>query len=295
MKRILTLLFVAALGMSVFALDIFNYVPFSGNVKSYTQTDFTITSKFGDLFRTPNIKIIHNFDRSGNEVEIAELSAKDVLLNKTLSKYDAYNNLIEQNCYDSSNELLWQTIITYKDGRKADSSEYGKNGQLRGKVIYGYTGNNLSEETGYDSEGALVWKTIYKYTDNKLTTVSQYSADGALDSEDLITYSADGKTESITSTDCFTKVSTQKIFRYAANGSLSEITTYDSAKQIINRLMIKYDNLGNLSRVSEYKISVKFGSTQNELISMSEYAFSDKITEYETADSTSKAKIIDAK
>ena len=155
------------------------------------------------------------------------------------------------------------------------------------------TGNNLAEETGYDSEGALVWKTIYKYTDNKLTTVSQYALDGSLDSEDVIAYAADGKTESITSTDCFTGVTVQKIFRYAANGNLSEITTYDAAKQIINRLMIKYDNTGNLSRLSEYKISVKFGSTQNELISMSEYAYSDSVTTYEVAEP--KAKVIDAK
>ena len=225
MKRILTLLLVFTLSMSLFALDIFKYVPFSGDVKSYTQTDFTITSKFGDLFRTPNMKIIHNFDANGNEIETAELSAKDVLLNKTVSKYDSANNLIEQSCYDSSNELLWQTIITYKDGKKIDSSEYAKNGLLRGKVIYGYSGNNLAEETGYDSEGALVWKTIYKYTDNKLTTVSQYALDGSLDSEDVFAYAADGKTESITSTDCFTGVTVQKIFRYAANGNLSEITT----------------------------------------------------------------------
>lgn len=293
MKRILTLLLVVTLSMSLFALDIFKYVPFSGDVKSYTQTDFTITSKFGDLFRTPNMKIIHNFDANGNEIEVAELSAKEVLLNKTLSKYDSANNLLEQSCYDASDELLWKTIITYKDGKKIDSSEYGKDGVLRGKVIYGYSGNNLAEETGYDSEGALVWKTIYKYTDNKLTTVSQYALDGSLDSEDVIAYAADGKTESITSTDCFTGVTVQKIFRYAANGNLSEITTYDAAKQIINRLMIKYDNTGNLSRLSEYKISVKFGSTQNELISMSEYAYSDSVTTYEVAEP--KAKVIDAK
>jgi len=294
MKKILTLLLVASLGMSLFALDIFNYVPFSDNVRSYTQTDFTITSKFGDLFRTPNMKIIHNFDENGNEIEVAELSAKDVLLNKTLSKYDADDNLIEQSCYDASNELLWQTVVIYKDGKKVDSSEYAKDGMLRGKVIYAYTGDNLTEETGYNSEGALVWKTIYKYTDGNLTTASQYALDGSLDSEDVITYTSDGKTESITSTDCFTGVTTQKIFRYAANGNLSEITTYDAAKQITNRLMIKYDNTGNVSRLSEYNIAVKFGSTQNELISMSEYAYSDSINSI-ADESEPKAKVIDAK
>ena len=69
------------------------------------------------------------------------------------------------------------------------------------------------------------------------------------------------------------ETSEKKIFRYAANGTLSEITTYDNTKQVTNRIIIKYDAGGNVSKVSEYNIAQKFGTTVNELVSMSEYSY----------------------
>lgn len=293
MKKILTIFTALVFGMSLYAIDIFNYVPVSSSVKSYTQTEYTITSKFGDLFRTPNLKIVHNFDDAGNEAEIVEISAKDVLMNKTVCSYDKDNNLVEQNCYDQNSELLWKNIYSYKDGKKSDMSEYNKDGELKGKIIYIYSDGNLVDETGYDAEGVLVWKTIYKYTDGVLTTASQYSADGALDTEITYAYTAEGKAESITTEDGITKLSTQKVFRYASNGNLTEVTTYDSNKQITNRLMIKYDNSGNIARLSGYNISNKFGSVQNELSSMSEFVYSNEVTDYEAA--ANKARYVDAK
>lgn len=278
MKKLLSIIVAATLSLSVYALDIFTYAPINGNVKSYTQTDFSIVSRFGDLFRVAETKIIHNYDAKNLETEIIELNAKDVVLNKTYNIYDSNNNLVEQDCYDGDGILLWKTVITYKNNLKVDSSEYGKNGSLRGKVIYTYDGILLADETGYDSEGALVWKTIYKYEGNNVKTISQYDYNGYLDTEESYTYTDDGKVESITYYDSFTKTSTLKVFRYAANGLLNDIITYDINKQITNRLIVKYDSTGNVAKVSCYDVSNKFGGTVNELVSISEYVYSSNTT-----------------
>ena len=278
MKKLLSIILASALGLSVYALDIFTYAPINGNVKSYTQTDFSIVSRFGDLFRVADTKIIHNYDSKNLESEVIELNSKDVVINKTYNIYDSNNNLVEQDCYDADGILLWKTVITYKNNLKVDSSEYGKNGTLRGKVIYTYDGTQLVDETGYDSEGALVWKTIYKYEGRNIKTISQYDYNGILDTEETYNYTDSGKIESISYYDSFTKISTLKVFRYNSNDVLNDIITYDISKQITNRMIIKYDSTGNVAKVSCYNVGNKFGTTVNELSSISEYVYSNNTT-----------------
>ena len=274
MKKIITLIAAAAMSFSLFGLDIFNYVQINGNVKNYTQIDYDIGSKFGNLTRTPVLKTITTLDNSGRAVDITELSARDAVLSKITSKYDVYGNLTEQFAYDADSKLLWRNVNTYNNGQKADVSEYDKNGLLRAKTIFQYSEGRLADETGYDGDGALLWKIIYKYNAaGKLADVFEYSADGSLDVQETYTYSDDGKIESLVTYDAFTGETEKQVFRYASNGTLSEITTYDAAKQVTNRIIIKYDAGGNVSKVSEYNVAQKFGSTVNELIAMSEYTY----------------------
>ena len=136
MKRIFTLLLVATLSMSLFALDIFKYVPFSGDVKSYTQTDFTITSKFGDLFRTPNMKIIHNFDANGNEVAY-------------LYKWDGSGSEGDDLYFNASvnGETFTFTVESYLCGADTEVYKTVKNLEIGQKVdmegfLYWYEGAN---------------------------------------------------------------------------------------------------------------------------------------------------------
>ena len=274
MKKILAFFLSTAMSFSLFALDIFNYVPLSGNVKSYTQTDFDIASKFGNYFRTASSKYVNNLNNSGKVVELIELSARDAVLNKTTNKYDVYGNLTEQSCFDADSNLLWKTVITYTNGQKTDSSEYAKDGVLKAKTIFTYENGKLADETGYDGEGALLWKIVYKYNAaGKEENIFEYSADGSLDIQETYTYTDAGLIDSITTYDAYTETSEQKVFRYAANNSLSEITTYNQDKEVTNRVVLKYDNNGNVSKISEYNIAQKFGTTVNELISMSEYTY----------------------
>lgn len=274
MKKLLSVLFVAALGASLFATDIFKYAPISGKVKSYTETDFTISSKFGTYFRTPNLKIIHTFDNFGREVESLELTARDTIIDTIKSSYDNKGFLLGQESTNADGEIVWKNIVSYKGGVKDETSEYDTNDILKAKVIYTYEAGNLTEETGYDGDGALVWKTIYKYNlSGKVETESLYNSDGTLDERKSYVYNEAGNIDSITYFDSFYNKATQEIFRYAPNGTLSEITTYDSSKEVTARIVIKYDNSGNVTKVSEYKIANKFDTTVNELVAMKEISY----------------------
>ena len=275
MKKILSLGIVAFFSLSLFASDIFDFAPLKGNVKSYTQTDFSISTKFGAYYRTPTIKITHNFDSFGREIESLELSARDTILNKITTEYDSTGMLLGQSCTNQEGELLWKNAITYKDGLKTESSEYDAEDNLKAKIMYTYDGKNLVDETGYNGEGALVWKIIYKYNAaGRLDTESSYNSDGSLDNRLIYKYTEDGKIDSITTIDSVTSETTQKVFRYGTNNLLNEITVYDNNKQISSRITLKYDGNGNVIKVSDYKIMNKFDTTVNELVSMSEFSYS---------------------
>lgn len=259
--------------LSLSATDIFSYSPIKGIVKEYTQTDFTVASKFGSYYRTPSNKVTHVLDVNGKELVSTELSPRDVILNKIVNTYDTSGNLTDQICEDSDGTLVWKSLITYKDGLKDSSSEYDAKGNLKSKSIYTYENNLLVDESGYTGDGDLVWKTIYKYdSENRIQTVCDYSGDGILSSKQTFTYTDNGKIDVITTFDSFSDNSTQNVFRYT-DGLLTEITTYGKDKEVIKRIIYKYDGRGNPIKVSEYNIANKFGTTVNELIFMSEVVY----------------------
>lgn len=273
MKKVLGLIIAGAMSLSAFAIDIFSVMPVTRGVKSSTQTDYAISSKFGTYYRVPSSKTVRIFNSNGKEIEISELTPRDSLVNRTICNYDSEGKLIEQATYDSNSNLVWKNVITYKDGKKYDSSEYGKDNTLKARTIYTYTGNTI-DASGYDGDGALIWKTISKYSsDGKLELVSEYSADGTLDEEQTYKYSAEGRLENIITFENFTKTSSQEVFRYSANGLLSEVTSYDSNKTISQRVVIKSDNSGNIIKITTYQITEKFGTTVNELVAQVEYAY----------------------
>ena len=104
-------------------------------------------------------------------------------------------------------------MITYKNGKKTDVSEYGADGSIRNKVIYNYDGNNLSDETVYNSDGALVGKLIYKYEGGKLAREYEYFADGSLDTEKQYTYTSSGKKDSIVTIKADGEIAKKEVFR----------------------------------------------------------------------------------
>ena len=274
MKKLLAFAITATLSLSLFAADIFKYAPITGNVKSYTETDFSIATRFGTLYRTPSSKVLHVFDSNGKETTSSELTPKDAIINSISTTYDTAGHLVEQLCTNADGEVVWKNTYTYKNNLKVDASEFDRKGNLRARTIYTYENNRLTDESSYDGEGALIWKTIYKYSDNgRLTNLSEYNPDGTLSEQLDYNYTDSGAIDSIAKYDAFAGKQTSNVFRYASNGSLSEITTYNTDKQVIKRTVIKYDSKGNVNKVSEYDVAEKFGSTVNELVSMSEYSF----------------------
>lgn len=270
MKKILTVGFLALISSSLFAINVFKYVPFEGSVKSYSQTDYSIASRYGNFFRTPELKVVHIYE-NGKEVESSEYTPRDVLINKIISTYDSKGNLIEQKCVNEDSELIWKNVITYKNGKKTEISEFDKNNKEINRTIFTYNGDFLCDESLYDSEGALISKTIYKKENNQ-ETVSNYFSDGSLDTEEVITYSDDGSVESIVRFSSISDGLETDIFRYT-DGKLTEVTTYNQDKQVINRLVIKYDSVGNISRLSDYEVLKKFGTTVNELAAQTDFVF----------------------
>lgn len=286
MKKLLALAITASLSLSLFAADIFTYAPITGNVKAYTETDFSIASRFGTLYRTPSSKITHNFDSNGKETTSSELTPKDAVINTITSSYDSAGKLSEQVCTNADGEIVWKNTYTYKNGLKVDTSELDRKGNLRARTIYTYDNNLLSDESCYDSEGALIWKTIYKYDENnRLSSVNEYNPDGSLSEQTSYNYTEAGAIDSLAKLDAYASRQTSLVFRYGTNGALNEITTYDSDKQVIKRTLLKYDDKGNVNKVSEYDVAEKFGTTVNELVAMSEYSF-----EYAGSPSSADAK-----
>ena len=274
MKKLLTFAFAAIFGLSLFAADIFTYAPLKGAIKSYTKTEYSIASKFGNYFRTPSVKYLHTFNDKNQEIESDEMTPRDAVVNKMVSNYDDAGQFIGQTFTNSDGELIWKSVITYKDGLKADFSEYDAKGNLKDRTIYTYENGLLVDETCYDGEGALIWKTIYKYNANgKIDSINEYTERGALSDSQIYAYNETGALDSITYYNAFSGQQTQEVFRYGTNGEITEITTYDDAKRIIKRLLIKYDTAGNVNRLSEYEVAEKFGTTVNELVAMSEYVY----------------------
>lgn len=274
MKKIISVAFAISFALSLFAADIFEYVPLTGNAKNFTKTEYSIASKFGNYFRTPKVKYLHVFDEVGNEIESSELSPRDVVQNVISSVYDGDGNLTEQKFSNADGELIWKSTISYKNGLKSDFSEFDKDDNLKEKIIYEYDKDLLSAETIYDGDGALIWKTIYSYNPNgKIEYVYDYNGDGTLNSQKKYSYNETGAVDSIEKYEAFSSVATQDVFRYGSNNVLNEITTYNSEKRVVKRVILKYDEKGNVNKVSEYDVAQKFGTTVNELTAMSDYAY----------------------
>lgn len=270
MKKILCILCAATFSLSAFAFDVSAEYQVVGNPKSVTRTDYSIASKFGEYFRTPSSKFSYKYDAKGKLLESSEFTPRDVLVNRIQNSFDESGNIVEQIGYNSENVLAWKSVLSYKGGLRKDCSEYGADGKLRSKIIYSYEGKNLVDETCYNSDGALVGKIIYKYEGDKLSVTDEYFADGSLDTEKQYSYTENGKKDSITTFSGSGELLQKEIFRYGPDGFLSEITTYGSDNRPTNRTILRHDDKGNFTKVTSYAVARKFGTTVNDMTSMSE-------------------------
>lgn len=274
MKKIISIVCAAVIGTVAFAYDVAANMPLKGSAKAMTRTDFTVISKFGDYYRTPIGKTAYKYDSFGRQSESVEFTARDVFVNKVVSVYDGAGLLTEQVCYDEENNKLWRSVIEYKDGMKADVSEFGKDGALKGKMMYAYADGKLKEETYYNGDGALLWKIFYKYNaKDQLEEEMEYFGDGTLNEQRVFAYNDAGKTDTIFTYNERGIMRSKDVFRYASDGSLSEVTTYGSDNRPEIRRIVKCDTAGNIAKLTTYFVARKFGDTVNEMTAMSEFSY----------------------
>lgn len=274
MKKLASVLSILFFCFSAFGIDVLEYVPPNNSVKSYTATNYIISSQFGDYFRTVDKKITHKFEAE-REMEISEFSHQDALLTRTINMYDSYGKLELQYATDASHNILWRKIYTYDNrGLCVDISEENGDKDLISRRIFIYNNDNLLiDETVYDGSGVLTWKTNYSYRNKRLARKRDYDATGALYEAKTYEYNDD---DSIASIDIFDSANTEpvkrELFRYI-DGRLNEITTVNHENRTIARKIIRYGNDGNVQRVSDYNVANKFGTTVNELFDMREYKY----------------------
>src|SRR5574344_1672873 len=201
MKRSILTAVIAFAVCGAFAFDSETFTP-TGKVSSYTKTDYTVTTKFGDYFRSPSSKFLHVYDSTGLETETSEYNAKDVLVDKIVYQYDTSRNLVSSTFYDATNALVWKTLMVYDaTGKVKEESEFDKNNKLSGKTIYKYD-DKKTDESYYDGNGKLLSKTITKYVDlKKIAEAAHYLDDGSLDQNDIYTYADNGTLTQVESVD----------------------------------------------------------------------------------------------
>ncbi len=274
MKKIFISLLIINITLFSFAFDTSPFLKVSGSVKSYTKTDYSISQKFGNYFRTPNEKYKHVFNTTGQETESTEYTALDEFVDKVSYEYDSNNNLISQTAYDKNSKLEWKIVSTWNaDGFKTEESEYDNNNTLKGKSIYSKEGNAI-DETYYNGDGSLVWKIVTKYGSlNKKTEELRYSENGTLNEKLTYTYSEKGLLKEISYTDKDANQIQKEEYYYDDNDLLTEISTFNQYNEKSKRQFYKYDAKNNLIKTTTYNVTQKFGSVVNELTGMSEYTY----------------------
>ena len=274
MKKFISAALISLLGLMAFAFEPgANFTPMGG-VKSYIKTDYTVTSKFGEYFRTPNAKFQHVFNAYGQEIENSSLTLDGKVLDKITFEYDSKGNVTAQTGVDDAGNVLWKIINTYdKSGKKTEEAEYDSKDNLSSKSIFKYTGKNLTEETLYNGLGKIIWKNIYTYEEDVCKSVASYYASGDLESKKTFKFNDNNDIQEILFYDDENNYVKKELYRYDANKVLTEVATYNSNNVLYLRKFYKYDAKGNVAKITTYSIAKKFGTTVNELAGMSDFTY----------------------
>lgn len=266
-----------AIGFCVFAIDnspFLRPLPY-GEVKSYTETNFEITTKFGDYYRTPKTKFFHELNDEGLEIRYTEFSAIGQIVNRVEYTYNDDGNLFSQICYDGKENALWKIITSFdENGIKSEDCEYDGKDNLTGKSVYKNEGSNPVEETYYNSKGELIWKNIYKYSDaNQLEETFSYFANGQLDVRCKHKYDKFGKILEITSFDASDKITSNEVFSYNDDDTINEYAVYGADGKRRTRIFYKYDENKNCIKSITYNVTQKFGTVVNEMVDQSDFEY----------------------
>ena len=172
----------------------------------YNTAGKLVTTTCTDAEGKINWKIITTYDASGNKADESQYNASDILVNKSIWKYNGKQ--AEESYYDTDGALLSKTITKFDDtGREVEVCQYAAEGYLEEKRVLAYNdADKLSEVTFSGAAGVMTRKTVFRFDANYAITEEQ-------------TYDASNKLVS------------RIIFKYDDNGNISRTTTYSVAEK----------------------------------------------------------------
>ena len=274
MKKLLAATFALSMTLGAFAYDKETVAPV-GTVKSYTKINYTISSKFGTFYRTPETKYVHTFNMAGLESERTELTGTDTLTDRMTFQYDMSNTLLSTTLFNADGVQIEQTTYTYTpEGNLSWVEVTSKDGSLSSRTSY-KVDSVKEDKSEYDGEGQLVRKTLTIRTDDgNVSDIYIYNGDGSLSEKQSFSYDV---SKNITDVSYFDEKETlvkKDLYRYKSGESkASEIQVFDANETLLQRKILSYDEKGNMTKISTYTISNKFGETVTELSDIVEYIF----------------------
>lgn len=250
----------------------FGFVP-AGNVSSYTKTNYSVTSKFGEYFRSVSDKEVHVFS-NGQETEFSLLNAKDELITKTTYSYDG-KRLSGMIYSDTASGAELKTEYEYGADSKLNSYTVTEtaSGSISSKTIYKHEEKKLTE-SNYDKDGKLYMRSVKTLNDDGIPVQeTEYNGDGTFSLSRSYSFAeSSGKIATIETFDEEGNCTSKVAFRYDTNGFLTEIQLYENGT-ITERRIYKNDSLGNPVRISFYDVAQKFGTTVNELSRIEDFSY----------------------
>ena len=274
MKRTILALSVVALTASIYAFDSEKSIKLNGTVGSYTKTEYSVTQKFGDYYRSPKAKFTHNYASNGKETDATELTSRDTVVDTVSYAYTSAGKVASKICTDADGKVQWKYTYAYDaSGNMIDESAFNASDILTERTIWKYTGKQI-EESYYNSDGALLGKIITKNDDSGRTSeVADYDENGKLRVKKVHTYNDAGKLSEIAYLDVTETQVKRVVYRFDSSYSITEKQTYNRENKLVLREIYKYDSTGNVTKATTYAVAEKFGTTVNELIAINEYAY----------------------
>lgn len=312
MKKLLTATCIASLALGIYAVDPETLSPL-GSPKSYTKVDYTITSKFGIYYRTPETKYVHTYNENGQETESIQMTGTDVPVDKVTFQYedsetDSTNKkLISKTFLNKDGNVIGKNIFIYDDKGNKTAEEYyvPKNSEdekleadveaieteeketetdepennevLSGKIVY-KNQDKKDEISEYDKEGSLIKRTILTYSSDteepRIVEERVYNGDGSLKYKKGYSYNSSNLLIAIVTFDKNNIILENDVYRYEEDAKVAkEIQIYNTENILTTRKLLKHDANGNLTKISTYSVSEKFGETVTELSDIIEYSY----------------------
>lgn len=203
-----------------------------GAVKSYTQSVYKATEKFGKIEKGEQDNVTRVVDN------------KD--FDNIIAAYNEKGDLIERSIYYADSTLFYKEKFVYNDeGKQIEGCRYDANGTLEGKTKFLYDEKgNLIEIDFYESDGSLNWKIMCAY-DEKGNQIERnfYESDGSLDGKITRTYDEKGKEIESTHYESDGSLVWKEKYVYDKNGKLIEKSRSDHNGT--NKIWERYDDKGN--------------------------------------------------